>query len=79
MLLAIQLSKLFLPNDSLTVSGMNIRCQNDSNNEGWNEDMELPIFDLITISNGTDNFAINNKLGEGGFGSVYKVNNNLSS
>ena len=79
MLLAIQLSKLFLLNDSLTVSGMNIRCQNDSNSEGWNEDMELPIFDLITISNATDNFAINNKLGEGGFGSVYKVNNNLTS
>ena len=41
--------------------------------------MELPIFDLITISNATDNFAINNKLGEGGFGSVYKVNNNLTN
>ncbi|KAL4654759.1 hypothetical protein ACB092_01G402800 [Castanea dentata] len=50
---------------------INIRCQNDSNNEGWNKDMELPIFDLITISNATNNFAIN-KLGEGGFGSVYK-------
>ena len=41
--------------------------------------MELLIFDLITIYNATDNFAINNKLGEGGFGSVYKVNNNLTS
>ena len=79
MFLAKILSKLFLLNDSFTVSGMNIGCQNDSNNEGWNEDMELPIFNLITISNATDNFAINNKLGEGGFGSVYKVNNNLSS
>ena len=79
LILAIQLSKLFLLNDSLTVSRMNIRCQNESNNEGWNEDMELLIFDLITIYNATDNFAINNKLGEGGFGSVYKVNNNLTS
>ena len=79
LLLAIQLSKLFILSVSLTVSGMNIRCQNDSNNERWNEDTELPIFDLITISNATDNFAINNKLGAGGFGSVYKVNNNLSS
>ncbi|XP_075652377.1 G-type lectin S-receptor-like serine/threonine-protein kinase At4g27290 [Castanea sativa] len=51
---------------------MNIRCQNDYNNEGKKEDMELPIFDLTVISNATDNFASSNKLGEGGFGSVYK-------
>ena len=66
-------------NDSLTISGMNMRCQNDHNNEDRKEEMELPILDLTTISNATDNFAINNKLGVGGFGSVYKVNNNLSS
>ena len=40
--------------------------------------MELSIFELTTISNATDNFASSNKLGEGGFGSVYKVNNNLT-
>ena len=48
--------------------------QNDYNNEDRKEEMELPIFDLTTISNATDNFEINNKLGEGGFGPVYKVN-----
>ena len=78
-LLTIELFPLFVLNDSLTVSGMNIRRQNDYNNEDKKEDMELPIFDLITISNATDNFANNNKLGEGGFGSVYKVNNNRTS
>ncbi|CAK7338298.1 unnamed protein product, partial [Dovyalis caffra] len=36
------------------------------------EDMELPIFDLSTIAHATDNFSSNNKLGEGGFGAVYK-------
>ncbi|KAM3714650.1 hypothetical protein ACB098_01G353300 [Castanea mollissima] len=56
----------------LRKEGMNIIRQNDYNNEDKKEDMELPIFDLITISNATDNFASNNKLGEGGFGSVYK-------
>ena len=66
-------------NDSLTISGLDIRCQNDYNNEDWKEYMELPIFDLITISNATNNFASSNKLGEGGFGSVYKVNKNLTS
>nr|XP_023904186.1 G-type lectin S-receptor-like serine/threonine-protein kinase At4g27290 [Quercus suber] len=54
------------------VSGMNIKDQNNYNNDGWDEDMELPIFDLTTISNATHNFARYNKLGEGGFGSVYK-------
>ena len=78
LLLTIELFPLFVLNDSLTVSGMNIRRQNDYNNEDKKEDMELPIFDLITISNATDNFANNNKLGEGGFGSVYKVNKNLT-
>lgn len=37
------------------------------------EDMELPLFDLTTIADATDNFSIDNKLGEGGFGPVYKV------
>ena len=66
-------------NDFHTITEMNIRCQNDYNNEGKKEDMELPIFDLTVISNATDNFASSNKLGEGGFGSVYKVSNNLTS
>jgi hypothetical protein len=48
----------------------------DYNNESGNEDMELPIFDMVAIANATDNFSNNNKLGEGGFGPVYKVNNN---
>uniref|UniRef100_A0A2N9IUZ4 Receptor-like serine/threonine-protein kinase n=1 Tax=Fagus sylvatica TaxID=28930 RepID=A0A2N9IUZ4_FAGSY len=56
-----------------SVLGTRKRCQNiDNNNEGRKEDMELPIFDLATIANATDNFSSSNKLGEGGFGSVYK-------
>ncbi|KAL4324259.1 hypothetical protein GQ457_11G013190 [Hibiscus cannabinus] len=37
-----------------------------------NEEFELPSFDLATIVLATDNFSIKNKLGQGGFGSVYK-------
>ncbi|KAL8463503.1 hypothetical protein ACS0TY_034233 [Phlomoides rotata] len=37
-----------------------------------NEELDLPLFDLSTINKATDNFSINNKLGEGGFGPVYK-------
>ncbi|PQQ09867.1 uncharacterized protein Pyn_19424 [Prunus yedoensis var. nudiflora] len=40
--------------------------------ECGNEDMELITFDLATVSRATDNFSNNNKLGEGGFGPVYK-------
>ncbi|KDP38970.1 hypothetical protein JCGZ_00727 [Jatropha curcas] len=35
-------------------------------------DNELHTFDLTTIKNATNNFSSNNKLGEGGFGPVYK-------
>nr|KYP44599.1 Putative serine/threonine-protein kinase receptor [Cajanus cajan] len=36
------------------------------------QDMDLPLFDLLTITTATDNFSSNNKIGQGGFGSVYK-------
>ncbi|CAL5393213.1 unnamed protein product [Camellia sinensis] len=37
-----------------------------------NEDLELPLFDLTTIADSTNNISINNKLGEGGFEPIYK-------
>ena len=37
------------------------------------DDMELPLFDLVAIEEATNNFSNENKLGEGGFGPVYKV------
>lgn len=36
---------------------------------------ELPLFEYQMLAAATENFAITNKLGEGGFGSVYKVCN----
>lgn len=39
---------------------------------GKNE-MEIPLLDYNTIMAATNNFAFVNKLGEGGFGPVYKV------
>uniref|UniRef100_A0A2N9IDH0 non-specific serine/threonine protein kinase n=1 Tax=Fagus sylvatica TaxID=28930 RepID=A0A2N9IDH0_FAGSY len=44
----------------------------DQNIEGQREDQELPFFNLATIVTATNNFSSNNKLGEGGFGPVYK-------
>ena len=37
------------------------------------DEIELPLFDLITISNATNQFSFANKIGEGGFGPVYQV------
>ncbi|KAK9155996.1 hypothetical protein Sjap_003476 [Stephania japonica] len=36
------------------------------------DDLDLPLYDWITIAAATGNFSSTNKIGEGGFGSVYK-------
>ena len=41
--------------------------------DGTRRNSNLPLFDLRTINAATDNFSIANKLGQGGFGLVYKV------
>ena len=35
------------------------------------DDMDLLVFDLSTIAKATSNFAVKNKIGEGGFGLIY--------
>lgn len=37
------------------------------------EGIDLSTFDFLIIARATENFAESNKLGEGGFGPVYKV------
>lgn len=37
-------------------------------------DLELPLFDLVTVTTSTESFSSANVIGEGGFGQVYKVN-----
>ncbi|KAK9080640.1 hypothetical protein SSX86_000398 [Deinandra increscens subsp. villosa] len=41
-------------------------------NESQKEDLELPLYSLSEIVKATHNFSFNNKLGEGGYGPVYK-------
>ncbi|GMN47392.1 hypothetical protein TIFTF001_016566 [Ficus carica] len=43
-----------------------------SQNGSQEEDLELPLFNLSTIATATQNFSPHNKLGEGGFGPVYR-------
>uniref|UniRef100_A0A7N2M8C9 Uncharacterized protein n=1 Tax=Quercus lobata TaxID=97700 RepID=A0A7N2M8C9_QUELO len=45
----------------------------DQNIKGQSEDVEVTFFTLATIAIATNNFSSNNKLGEDGFGLVYKV------
>lgn len=40
--------------------------------EGHDRELELPMFDLNSLTKATDNFSLRNKIGEGGFGPVYK-------
>ncbi|KAF8414026.1 hypothetical protein HHK36_002025 [Tetracentron sinense] len=44
----------------------------DEEENSGEEDLELPLFDLDSIAAATNNFSIENKIGEGGFGPVYK-------
>ncbi|KAJ8534465.1 hypothetical protein K7X08_016193 [Anisodus acutangulus] len=60
-----------LPTSTFLVSEI-VLGQDNWTTEGPKEDMDLPFFDLATIVNATDNFSFNNKLGEEGFGLVYK-------
>lgn len=50
-----------------------LHSENYGGNEDEGEDLELPLFNFKTIADATNDFSINLKLGEGGFGPVYKV------
>lgn len=45
----------------------------DGTGKGKSKDAPLPLFSFTSISTATNSFCSENKLGEGGFGPVYKV------
>ncbi|KAJ4718603.1 Receptor-like serine/threonine-protein kinase [Melia azedarach] len=56
---------------SLKVGNMELTERNESV-KGRKKEVELPQFSFASVSTATDNFSAANKLGEGGFGPVYK-------
>ena len=65
-------------NDLETEISQEERMLATNNNETldiWNRETssDSPLFDFNQIANATGNFSSDNKLGEGGFGPVYKV------
>ena len=58
------------------------KCSENFNNElseanelgrGKKKEVDLPMFSFASVSTATNNFSVENKLGEGGFGPVNKV------
>lgn len=49
------------------------KSKTEDNSERYVDDLDLPLLDLSTIITATNNFSVKNKIGEGGFGPVYRV------
>ncbi|XP_057474294.1 receptor-like serine/threonine-protein kinase SD1-8 [Actinidia eriantha] len=63
---------LFDPATSIGAATYKRAEDSKSRRTGRNKEVDLPLFSIASVSAATDNFSDANKLGEGGFGPVYK-------
>jgi hypothetical protein len=52
---------------------MTQRPNNLEHGDSRKREVQMPLFSFASVSTATDNFSTANKLGEDGFGPVYKV------
>ncbi|XP_074332601.1 G-type lectin S-receptor-like serine/threonine-protein kinase At4g27290 [Apium graveolens] len=71
-LLGIILRTVFKKRKSLEQENLEISMESVALTKVEDEDLQLPLFEFEIVANATSNFSNNNKLGEGGFGLVYK-------
>lgn len=64
---------LYLGQKALLPEVMMFPNNREFSTEGNMDDLELPQFDFQAIIDATNFFSLANKLGEGGFGTVYRV------
>ncbi|CAL5344772.1 unnamed protein product [Camellia sinensis] len=59
-------------NSTRRLDKRNQKVQDNNQRIVEEEDLALLLFDLATVSSATNNFSLTNKIGEGGFGPVYR-------
>nr|BAA92836.1 S18 S-locus receptor kinase [Brassica oleracea] len=59
-------------NQNMPMNGMVLSSKRQLSGENKIEDLELPLIELEAVVKATENFSSCNKIGEGGFGIVYK-------
>nr|ATN45253.1 S receptor kinase 19 [Raphanus sativus] len=59
-------------NQNLPMNGMVLSSKREFSGKNKIEELELPLIELETVVKATENFSNCNKLGQGGFGIVYK-------